>query len=160
MTVPVRNLVATLEPRVGEEVAISPWRRVDQEHIDQFAAISGDEQWIHVDAARAAASPFGATIVHGFLTLALLSAFMHETFAIEGAASAINYGLNRVRFPTPVRCGSRVRGRFVPLAVVSVTGGVQVTWRVTVELEGAPKPAAVAEWIVRYVEDGRPTTVT
>ncbi|MGE3510336.1 MAG: MaoC family dehydratase [Vicinamibacterales bacterium] len=156
----MRSLVATLEPRIGQEVAISPWRRLDQGQIDQFAAISGDEQWIHVDAARAGASPFGATIVHGFLTLALLSGFMHETFAIEGAESAINYGLNRVRFLTPVRCGSRVRGRFVPLAVISVAGGVQVTWRVTVELEGAPRAAAVAEWIVRYVEERRPASVT
>lgn len=154
--VPTTLPIATLEGRLGQEVATSPWHRIDQGQIDRFAALTGDTQWIHLDAVRAAASPFGATIAHGFLTLSLLTVMMQEAFEVEGASTAINYGLNRVRFVTPVRADARIRARFVPIAVASVSGGVQVTWTVTVDLDGAERPAMIAEWIVRYGDGGRP----
>lgn len=141
---------ADLAARIGEEVAVSEWAVIDQARIDQFAVLSGDDQWIHTDPVRAAASPFGATIAHGFLTLSLLASLMRDTLAIEGLTTAINYGLNRVRFVTPVLAGGRIRARFVPVAVTPIGVDTQVTWRVTLDLDGSAKPAAVAEWIVRY----------
>jgi acyl dehydratase len=140
-----------LRPRVGEEIAVSDWHEITQARIDQFADATGDRQWIHVDPAQAATdSPFNTTIAHGFLTLSLISALMREAIGFRGLRMAINYGVNRVRFVSPVPSGARVRGRFVPLSVVEVTGGLQVTWQVTVEREHGDKPACVAEWIVRY----------
>jgi acyl dehydratase len=140
----------TLGGRIGEEIAVSPWLDVTQARIDAFAEATDDRQWIHVDAAKAAAqSPFTSTIAHGFLTLSLVSILLRTamTFSVK---MAINYGLNRVRFVSAVPVGSRVRGHFTPAAVESVAGGVQVTWNITVEREGQEKPACVAEWIVRY----------
>jgi acyl dehydratase len=146
--------IQTLRSRVGEDVAVSDWREITQARIDQFADATGDRQWIHVDPARAAAeSPFATTIAHGFLTLSLVSAMMGEAIQFSGVRMAINYGVNRVRFVSPVPCGARVRGRFVPLAIEDVAGGLQVTWQVTVEREHGDKPACVAEWIVRYDTD-------
>jgi acyl dehydratase len=143
--------VRTLRDRVGQEIAVSDWYEVTQPKIDQFADATGDRQWIHVDAARAGAeSPFRTTIAHGFLTLSLLSALLREAIQFTGSRMAINYGLNRVRFMSPVRSGSRVRGRFTPAAVEDAGGSVQVTWRVTIESEGSDKPCCAAEWIVRY----------
>jgi acyl dehydratase len=140
-----------LEQRVGEEVGVSPWLEVSQERIDTFARAIEDFQWIHVDPARAKASPFGGTIAHGFLTLSLLSRLAEMTFAFSDRKMGINYGLNRVRFTSPVRSGSRVRARFTLLKYEPIEGnGVQVTWNTTVEIEGAPKPALVAEWIGRH----------
>ena len=144
----------TLRQRMGEEIALSDWQEITQAHIDQFAAATGDRQWIHVDPARAAAeSPFTTTIAHGFLTLSLISALMSEAIQFSGVRMAINYGVNRVRFVSPVPSGSRVRGRFVPLTIEDVAGGLQVTWRITVEREHGDKPACIAEWIVRYSTD-------
>jgi acyl dehydratase len=148
--------LATLTARIGQEVAVSDWLVIDQTRIDHFAAVCGDDQWIHTDPVRAAASPFGATIAHGFLTLSLLASLMRETVGIDGMATAINYGLNRVRFVTPVPAGARIRARFVPSAVGAAGGGVQVTWNATIELDGSSRPAAVAEWIVRYGDISRP----
>jgi acyl dehydratase len=143
--------VRTLPDRVGEEIAVSDWLQISQERIDQFADATGDHQWIHVDAVRAAAeSPFKATIAHGFLTLSLVSTLMRDAVQFAGLRMAINYGLNKVRFVSPVPVGSRVRARIVPAAVTDVDGGVQVTWLATVEREGGDKPACVAEWLVRY----------
>ena len=143
--------VRALGPRVGEEVAVSDWCEVTQARIDQFADATGDRQWIHIDPVRAAAeSPFHTTIAHGFLTLSLVSALLREAVEFSGLRMAINYGVNRVRFVSPVPAGTRVRARFTPLAVEDVAGGLQVTWQVTVEREHADKPACVAEWIVRY----------
>lgn len=143
--------VRTLPDRVGEEIAVSDWLQISQERIDQFADATGDHQWIHVDAVRAAAeSPFKATIAHGFLTLSLVSTLMRDAVQFTGLRMAINYGLNKVRFVSPVPVGSRVRARIVPAAVTDVDGGVQVTWLATVEREGGDKPACVAEWLVRY----------
>lgn len=134
----------------GQEIAVTDWIDVSQAQIDQFAQATGDHQWIHVDPARAADGPFGATVAHGFLTLSLLSLFFEQAFAIEGARMGINYGLNRVRFPAPVPVGSRLRGRLTLRAVEPVQpDGVQMVLDVVVEREGADKPACVAESLVR-----------
>ncbi len=143
--------VRTIGHRVGEEIAVSDWLEVTQSRIDQFADATGDHQWIHVDPARAAAeSPFKSTIAHGFLTLSLLSTLIRESIELTGLRMAINYGLNRVRFVSPVPAGARIRALVILQSVDAVSGGFQVTWQVTVEREGGEKPACVAEWVVRY----------
>ena len=143
--------IRSLEGRVGEEVAVSPWLEITQERIDNFAKAVDDFQWIHVDPKRAAASPFGATIAHGFLTLSILSHLSESTFSFSDRRMGINYGLNRVRFTSPVPVGSRVRARFTLQKYEPIEGnGVQVTWNTTVEIEGKDKPALVAEWIGRH----------
>jgi acyl dehydratase len=143
-----------LPARVGQEIGVSDWVEVTQERIAQFADATEDRQWIHVDAARAAAeSPFKTTIAHGFLTLSLVSVMLRRAITIGSIRMAINYGLNRVRFVAPVRTGSQVRGRFTLVAVEEASGGLQATWRVTVEREGEEKPACVAEWLVRYYKE-------
>ncbi len=142
--------VRALGDCVGREVAVGDWFAVTQERIDQFADATGDHKWIHVDAARAAGSPFKTTIAHGFLTLSLVSTLMREAIQFTGLRMALNYGLNRVRFVAPVPSGSRIRARIVCVAADEVTGGVQATWSITIEREGETKPAAVAEWLVRY----------
>jgi acyl dehydratase len=136
---------------VGREVAASDWLAITQERIDRFAEAGGDHQWIHVDRERAAReSPFGGTIAHGFLTLAVLSPLLADALEITGKRMGINYGLNRLRFPSPVPAGTRVRARFVLGALEPLDGGVQTTWNVTVEREGEAKPALVAEWVTRH----------
>ena len=138
-----------LAAAVGAELATSDWITIDQARIDQFAQATGDHQWIHVDAARAASGPFGGTIAHGFLTLSLLPMMSESAFAIDDVRMGVNYGLNRVRFPNPVRSGSRVRGRFKLLAFEPLPGGAQLTVEVTMEIEGQAKPACVAESVSR-----------
>ena len=135
---------------VGQQVATSGWLTIDQDRIDAFADATGDHQWIHVDRERARQTPAGTTIAHGFLTLSLISALMRDGVEIGGLRMAINYGLNRVRFVSPVPSGSRVRAMVSLKAANDVAGGVQATWDVTVEREGHEKPALVAEWLVRY----------
>ena len=143
--------VRTLRDRVGQEIAVGEWTTISQAQIDQFAEATGDRQWIHVDVERAAReSPFKVTIAHGFLTLSLLSSCLRDAIQFSGLRMAINYGLNRVRFVSPVPSGSRIRARITLQAVDAVTDGVQVTWLATIEREGGEKPAAVAEWLVRY----------
>ena len=143
--------IRSLESRVGEEVAISPWVEISQERIDTFARAIDDPQWIHVDVERAKRSPFGGTIAHGFLTLSLLSHLSERTFSFSDRKMGVNYGLNRVRFTSPVPSGSRVRARFTLAKFEKIEGnGVQVTWTTTVEIEGTDKPALVAEWIGRH----------
>ena len=143
--------IRELQSRVGEEVAISPWLEVSQERIDTFAKAIDDFQWIHVDRERAKGSAFGGTIAHGFLTLSLLSRLSEMTFSFSDRRMGINYGLNRVRFTAPVPSGSRVRARFTLAKYEPLEEkGVQVTWSVAVEIEGADKPALVAEWIGRH----------
>jgi len=143
--------VRALRNRIGEEIAVGDWFEVTQARIDQFAAATGDAQWIHVDPARAAAeSPFKTTIAHGFLTLSLLSSLIRDAMTFHGLRMAINYGMNRMRFVAPVPAGSRIRARFVPVSVEDASGSVQVTWQVTIEREHSDKPCCVAEWIVRY----------
>ena len=140
-----------LERRVGQEVGVSPWVAITQERIDTFARAIEDFQWIHVDPERARASPFGGTIAHGFLTLSLLSHLSEMTFGFADRRMGINYGLNRVRFTSPVPVGARVRARFTLQKFEKIEGdGVQVTWSVLVEREGADKPALVAEWLGRH----------
>ena len=143
--------IRSLEARVGQEVGVSPWIEITQERIDTFAKAIGDFQWIHVDAARAKGSPFGGTIAHGFLTLSLLSHLSEATFSFSDRKMGINYGLNRVRFTSPVPVGSRVRARFTLLKFEKIDGnGVQITWTTTVDIEGKEKPALVAEWLGRH----------
>jgi acyl dehydratase len=122
---------------------------VDQERIDLFARATGDHQWIHTDPARAAAGPFGATVAHGFLTLSLLPVLFETGFAIDDVRMGVNYGLNRVRFPTPVPAGSRVRGRFTLRSYEPLPRGAQLTVECVIELEGSAKPACVAESVSR-----------
>jgi acyl dehydratase len=136
---------------VGQEL-ISPWRTIDQERIDLFAQATDDPQWIHTDPERAAAGPFGTTIAHGFLTLSLTVPFFEEALPrIEGYRLSLNYGLNRVRFTSPVPVGSRLRGRFLIESIESVNGGDQATVAVTIEQEGQQKPACVAEALFRFI---------
>ena len=140
-----------LEGREGQEIGVSPWLEVTQERVDTFAKAIDDFQWIHVDPARAAASPFGGTIAHGFLTLSILSHLAERTFSFADRRMGINYGLNRVRFTSPVKTGSKVRARFTLGKLEKLEGnGMQVTWTVTMEAEGQPKPVLVAEWIGRH----------
>jgi acyl dehydratase len=143
--------IRELEKRVGEEVAVSPWLEITQSRIDTFAKAVDDFQWIHVDAKRAAASPFGGTIAHGFLTLSILSHLSEQTFSFSDRRMGINYGLNRVRFTSPVPVGSKLRARFTLQKFEPLKeNGVQVTWSTVVEIEGKDKPALVAEWIGRH----------
>ena len=138
-----------LRALVGQEIGTSEWIAVDQARITQFAEATGDHQWIHVHPERAAAGPFGSTIAHGFLTLSLLPLMGETAFDIADVRMGVNYGLNRVRFPHPVREGSRVRGHFKLLAWEALQGGAQLVTEVTVELEGVDKPACVAESVSR-----------
>jgi len=143
--------VRTLRDRVGEEIAVGDWFEITQARIGQFADATGDHQWIHVDPARAATeSPFRTTIAHGFLTLSLLSTLIREAIQFTGIRMAINYGLNKVRFVSPVPAGSRVRARLAIGAVDEIGGAVQVTWSATIERDGSDRPSCVAEWLVRY----------
>ena len=142
--------VPALRGLVGKEVVVSDWLEVTQERINAFAQATGDFQWIHVDVPRAEKeSVYGTTIAHGFLTLSLLSCFLVESIEMHGFRMGVNYGLNRVRFTGPVPSGARVRARFVLAALEDIKGGVQMTWTVSVELEGGDKPVLVAEWLTR-----------
>src|SRR5262252_11030622 len=136
--------ISALSGLAGQEVAVSDWLEVRQERINQFAEATEDRQWIHVDPERAQReSPFRETIAHGFLTLSLLSELGKRAMSVGGVRMGINYGLNRVRFVSPVPAGSRIRARFTLATVEEIRGGVQVTWEVTIEREGAGKPACV-----------------
>ncbi len=149
----IENLTA-LASLIGQEVAVSQWRAVTQADIDAFAQGTGDHQWIHVDPTRAAQdSPFGTTIAHGFLTLALLPRLMTDCIVLDGVALAINYGINRMRLPAPVASGSRVRARFELLSLRSCGKATHATWACTVEREGHPRPVCVAEWLMHYVPE-------
>jgi acyl dehydratase len=134
----------------GRIIGISDWTLVDQARIDRFAAVTGDDQWIHVDPERAAAGPFGGTIAHGHLTLSLLPVMVRSAFAIGDVRMTINYGLNRVRFPAPVPVGSRLRGHFKLLTFEPIAGGAQVVVEVSSEREGQTKPVCVAESVARH----------
>src|SRR5438067_7502901 len=126
--------LSALRDRLGQEIAVSDWIEVTQQRIDRFAEATDDRQWIHIDPARAASeSPFKTTIAHGFLTLSLVSVLMKQALSIGTVRMAINYGVNRVRFIAPVPAGTRIRGRFTPIAVDETGGAVQVTWSVTIE---------------------------
>ena len=141
--------LADLAPLVGQEIALSDWITVDQHRINLFADATGDHQWIHLDAERAAKGPFGTTIAHGFLTLSLLPEMAASAFEVRDTRMGVNYGLNRVRFPAPVPSGSRLRGRFKLLSYEPIEGGAQLVVEVTMEREGSPKPVCVAESVAR-----------
>jgi acyl dehydratase len=136
---------------VGKDLGASDWHDVTQEEVDLFADATGDHQWIHVDPERARGGPFGGPIAHGFLTLSLVPVLMSTVVRVQGVRMGINYGLNRVRFPSPVRVGSRVRATATLKEATEIAGGVQVVMAVTVEADGAEKPACVAETVVRYM---------
>lgn len=141
-----------LKEFVGKEIGVSDWMSVTQERIVQFAEATEDRQWIHVDGERAKReSPFGATIAHGFLTLSLLSHLMQQAVRVRGGTRlVVNYGLNRVRFPSPVREGSRIRGRFTLMNLTERDEAHEAVFGCLVECEGSDKPCCVAEWVVRY----------
>jgi len=144
--------VEDLKDLVGREVGVSSWYPLNQAEIDAFAEVTGDDQFIHVDPVRAAQTPFGGTIAHGFLTLSMLSVMGKEAQPlIEGVKFAVNYGFGRVRFLTPVKVGARVRGRFVLSELKRPKAGeLDITWQATVEVEGAERPALVADWLNRF----------
>lgn len=139
-----------LRAGVGEQLGHSDWLEIDQKRIDLFAEATGDHQWIHVDPERAAAGPFGTTIAHGYLTLSLLPVLVPQILRVENVKMGINYGTNKVRFPSPVPVGSRLRASAVLKDVAEAGGGVQITTLVTIEREGGEKPACVAESLSRY----------
>lgn len=137
--------------KIGQEIGLSEWMLIDQARVNGFAEVTGDHQWIHVDVERAKReSPFGGPIAHGYLTVSLLAKFSGECIAVDGIKLAVNYGLNRVRFASPVKVGSRVRARFVLAAVDDIDGGAQMMWQATVEIEGGDKPACIAEMLTRW----------
>ncbi|MCP3822584.1 MaoC family dehydratase [Streptomyces sp. A3M-1-3] len=139
-----------LRAGVGEQLGESEWLEIDQKRIDLFADATGDHQWIHVDPEKAAAGPFGTTIAHGYLTLSLLPTLVPQIMRVEGMKMGINYGTNKVRFPSPVPVGSRLRATGVIKDVTEAGGGVQITAAITVEREGGDKPACVAESVSRF----------
>ena len=144
--------IAELEAAVGTHLGHSDWHTVTQEQVDLFAEATGDHQWIHVDVARATAeSPFGGPIAHGYLTLSLVNLFLPQLLEVRGASMGVNVGLDKVRFPAPVPVGSRLRGHGRIVAAAEAKSGVQVTVRVTVEIEGSDKPACVADTVSRFV---------
>lgn len=137
--------------RVGQELGVSDWLEIGQARVDGFADATNDHQWIHVDPKRAATGPFGTTIAHGYLTLSLISWFMPQIVDLSAMKMGVNYGCDKVRFPAPVRVGSRVRGRATLVsAEPTKDGGVQAVIRVSVEVENGDKPGCVADTIARY----------
>ena len=145
--------VDELASRLGEHLGQSSWRTITQDDVDTFARLTGDEQWIHVDPERAKAGPFGGTIAYGYFTLSLSTVFLEEVVTVKGANLVLNYGSNRVRYPAPVPVGSRVRAAIELPSVEPIAGGVQVTFRLTFEVEGQARPGCVADIVYRYYTD-------
>ncbi|WP_419918292.1 MaoC family dehydratase [Candidatus Poriferisocius sp.] len=144
--------VTDVAAAAGWHLGWSDWMEITQERVNRFADATGDHQWIHIDPERAAAeSPYGTTIAHGYLTLSLTNMFLPELITVEQISMGINYGVNKVRFPAPVPVGSRIRVGAELSAVDEITGGVQATITITVEVEGSPKPACVVESLTRYL---------
>ena len=137
---------------VGQHLGYSEWHRIEQAQINLFADATGDHQWIHVDPERAAAGPFGTTIAHGYLTLSLVAYLLPQVVRVTGISMGINYGVDKVRFPSPVPVGSRLRGGVELIEVHDIAGGVQVTLRIIVEREGSDKPACVVDALSRYLD--------
>lgn len=141
--------ITDLQPLVGQELGVSEWMTITQEQINKFADATGDHQWIHIDPERAKSGPFGTTIAHGFLTLSLLPEMTAKAFRVTETRMGVNYGLNKVRFPSPVPAGSKVRGRFKLIEYIPLEGGAQMTVECTMEREGSDKPVCVAESLAR-----------
>ncbi len=139
-----------LAERVGQRVGTSSWRTVQQDEIDLFAKLTADEQWIHTHPERAAEGPFGATVQHGFLTLSFATGLLWEVCTVEGFHVVLNYGLNKVRFPAPLRVGRRICMHVDVAEVTPLKGGVEVVYRLTYETEGEPKPCCIADLVFRY----------
>ena len=137
-----------LDEAVGEDLGTTDWLAVTQDRVDAFADATGDHQWIHVDVARAKEGPFGGTIAHGYLTLSLIPQFSPQLFSLETPGARLNYGVNKVRFPNPVKVGSRIRASAQIAEVSDVPAGKQMLTRYTIEIEGEAKPACVAETVV------------
>ena len=151
MTATVAHGIDGLRALAGKDLGTSDWLEVTQEQVNTFADATGDHQWIHVDVERAKKeSPFGGPIAHGYLTLSLGPRLLPQVVAVTGISMAVNYGCNKVRFPSPVPVGAKVRAGVELTDVEDVQGGVQATMKVTYEVEGAPKPACVAELLIRY----------
>lgn len=142
--------VPDLLKATGAKLGPTDWVTIDQARIDKFADATGDHQWIHVDPARAAKGPFGATIAHGYLTMSLASLFLPQLMLVNKVSMGVNYGTDRVRFPAPVRVGSRLRARGEVLSAEEIKGGGQVVVRITIEVEGGDKPACVVDTISRF----------
>jgi acyl dehydratase len=136
---------------VGQELGVSDWHTVTQEQINLFADATGDHQWIHVDVEKAKAGPFGTPIAHGYLTMSLASLFLPQIVLVHGLSMGLNYGVDKVRFPSPVPVGSRLRGKGSMISAIEVTGGVQAVIRVTIEREGSEKPCAIVDTVSRYL---------
>jgi acyl dehydratase len=145
------NDISELSAAAGEDLGVSDWLVIDQQRINAFADATGDRQWIHVDAGKAATGPFGSTIAHGLLTLSLLPVFLHQIYRVDNVSMAVNYGLNKVRLPAPVPAGGKLRASSKLLEVIQLDGPVQAVLSTIIEIEGGAKPACVAESIVRYV---------
>jgi len=139
-----------LKNAVGKQLGSSDWLEITQDRIDKFADATGDHQWIHVDPERAREGPFGVCIAHGYLTQSLVNLFLPQIVQVKGISMGVNYGANKVRFPAPVRVGSRVRGSAEVVDVEEIKGAVQATIRVTVEIEGSDRPGCVIDTISRY----------
>ena len=144
------NGLDELKKLAGSDLGTSEWIEVTQERVNTFADATGDHQWIHVDPERAAAGPFGAPIAHGYLTLSLFIPLFTELLDVEGVSTKVNYGLNKVRFPAPVKVGSRIRLAARLASVEDVPGGVQIAVDGTIEIDGGPKPAAVVQSLSRF----------
>ena len=151
MATTILDGIDAVRAAVGTHLGFSDWEAVTQERVDLFADATGDHQWIHVDVERAnAESPFGGPIAHGYLTLAMSNEFLPRIVEVRGVSMGVNYGVDKVRFPTPVRVGARVRAGAELVAVDDVSGGIQTTMRVTIEVEGADKPACVIDALSRF----------
>lgn len=134
----------------GTDLGVSEWIAIEQDRVNLFADATGDHQWIHVDPERAKSGPYGGTIAHGYLTLSLVNLFLPQLIDVQGISMGVNYGCDKVRFPSAVKVGSRVRGKGEIVKVEEVKGGIQAITRVTVEIEGSDKPACVVDTISRY----------
>jgi acyl dehydratase len=142
--------VAGLQEHAGKDLGVSNWTPVEQDKVTAFAKLTGDEQWIHVDPERALSGPFGTTVQHGFFTLGLSTGLLDQVFRVDDVSVVLNYGLNRVRFPAPLRVGARVRMHVSLSEAEPLTDGVQVIYHLTYEVEGEPKPCCVADLVFRY----------
>ena len=139
-----------LKDQVGVYLGATEWMVIDQPRIDQFADATDDHQWIHVDSEKAASGPFGATIAHGYLTLALVNKFLPDLITVTGTSMGVNYGCEKVRFPAAVMVGSEIRGSGEVVMVEDVSGGCQIVVRVTIEIKGSDRPACVVDTISRF----------
>lgn len=148
----ILNGIEELRAKVGEHLGFSPYHEITQEQVNLFADATGDHQWIHVDPERAKSGPFGGPIAHGYLTLSLAPSLLPEIMEVHGFSMGVNYGCEKVRFPSPVPVGSNLRAGAELVSVDEVAGGCQVAMLVTFEVEGAPKPSCVAEVVYRYYE--------